>query len=217
MPTSEAPCCSPAMDAVPACSASPHHDVGLLQTIFDAIPTAGFFAMGELGPVGGRNFVHGYTASVVLFQEPNAPTLLTWLHRGARPMPNPNRPTWLDEPPNSRPLRSRKRPRARAAVAVRRSTSRLPRSRPGRRVAPTSPNVGRTFWAQSPGLRPAGTHGARRGPDGGGPPAVGSLRGRAPVCPWKATCSSPRTPAGDVPGPSSSIPRWPTRSANPRA
>jgi len=30
-------------------------------------PLAGFFAAGELGPVGGRNFVHGFTASLALF------------------------------------------------------------------------------------------------------------------------------------------------------
>jgi small ligand-binding sensory domain FIST len=33
-----------------------------------AVPLAGFFAMGELGPVGGQNFIHGFTASVVLFE-----------------------------------------------------------------------------------------------------------------------------------------------------
>ena len=27
----------------------------------------GFFAAGEIGPVGGRNFVHGFTASMALF------------------------------------------------------------------------------------------------------------------------------------------------------
>jgi small ligand-binding sensory domain FIST len=27
------------------------------------------FCAGELGPIGGRNFVHGFTASVVLFEE----------------------------------------------------------------------------------------------------------------------------------------------------
>ncbi|WP_406696705.1 FIST N-terminal domain-containing protein [Singulisphaera sp. Ch08] len=52
----------------------PHHDIALLQNVFPAIPTAGFFAMGELGPVGGQNFVHGYTASVVLFEEPSSPS-----------------------------------------------------------------------------------------------------------------------------------------------
>ena len=30
---------------------------------------AGFFAQGELGPVGGQNFIHGFTASVALFEE----------------------------------------------------------------------------------------------------------------------------------------------------
>jgi small ligand-binding sensory domain FIST len=47
----------------------PDHDVGVLLEKFGPIPVAGFFAMGEIGPVGGQNFVHGYTASVVLFEE----------------------------------------------------------------------------------------------------------------------------------------------------
>ena len=33
------------------------------------VPLAGFFAQGELGPVGGQNFIHGFTASVVLFED----------------------------------------------------------------------------------------------------------------------------------------------------
>jgi small ligand-binding sensory domain FIST len=37
------------------------------------IPVAGFFAQGEIGPVGGSNFLHGYTASVALFSEPDSP------------------------------------------------------------------------------------------------------------------------------------------------
>ncbi len=48
----------------------PDHDVGVLRERFGPIPVAGFFAMGEIGPVGGQNFVHGYTASVVLFEDP---------------------------------------------------------------------------------------------------------------------------------------------------
>ncbi len=35
----------------------------------DSILLAGFFAQGELGPVGGQNFIHGFTASVVLFED----------------------------------------------------------------------------------------------------------------------------------------------------
>ncbi len=48
----------------------PHHDVKAVREQFGPIAAAGFFAMGELGPVGGQNFMHGFTASVVLFSEP---------------------------------------------------------------------------------------------------------------------------------------------------
>ncbi len=48
----------------------PDHDVSVLRDLFGPIPVAGFFAMGEIGPVGGQNFVHGFTASVVLLEEP---------------------------------------------------------------------------------------------------------------------------------------------------
>ena len=48
----------------------PDHDVAALRDRLGPIPVAGFFARGEIGPVGGRNFVHGFTASVVLFREP---------------------------------------------------------------------------------------------------------------------------------------------------
>ncbi len=46
---------------------TPHHDAAVVQELAGPIPTAGLFAQGELGPVGGRNFLHGFTASVVLF------------------------------------------------------------------------------------------------------------------------------------------------------
>ncbi|MBM4092552.1 MAG: hypothetical protein FJ276_24490, partial [Planctomycetes bacterium] len=45
----------------------PHHDARLIQKTFGDIPLAGFFAAGELGPIGGKNFMHGFTASVALF------------------------------------------------------------------------------------------------------------------------------------------------------
>ncbi len=44
----------------------PDHDLGALRRAFGDVPVAGFFAAGELGPVGGRNFLHGFTASVLL-------------------------------------------------------------------------------------------------------------------------------------------------------
>lgn len=50
--------------------AEPNHDISALQRQAAGIPVAGFFAAGEIGPVGGKNFIHGYTASVVLFAEP---------------------------------------------------------------------------------------------------------------------------------------------------
>lgn len=49
-----------------------HHDIRAIHEAFGPIPVAGFFAMGELGPVGGQNFVHGFTASIALFREPGA-------------------------------------------------------------------------------------------------------------------------------------------------
>lgn len=45
-----------------------HHDAGMLQRKLGEIPMAGFFAQGEIGPVGGENFLHGFTASVILFE-----------------------------------------------------------------------------------------------------------------------------------------------------
>ena len=47
----------------------PHHDARAIRAEVGGLPLAGFFAMGELGPVGGQNFIHGFTASVVLFED----------------------------------------------------------------------------------------------------------------------------------------------------
>ncbi|HYT88395.1 MAG TPA: FIST N-terminal domain-containing protein [Gemmataceae bacterium] len=47
----------------------PDHDAGVIRTEAGELPLAGFFAQGELGPIGGQNFIHGFTASVVLFEE----------------------------------------------------------------------------------------------------------------------------------------------------
>ncbi len=47
----------------------PDHDAGLLAKMLGQIPAAGFFCAGELGPVGGRNFLHTFTASIALFPE----------------------------------------------------------------------------------------------------------------------------------------------------
>jgi small ligand-binding sensory domain FIST len=47
----------------------PDHDARTVRSEAGAVPLAGFFAQGELGPVGGQNFIHGFTASVVLFED----------------------------------------------------------------------------------------------------------------------------------------------------
>jgi len=47
----------------------PDHDASCVRAGLAAdVPLAGFFAAGEIGPVGGRNFLHGFTASVALFR-----------------------------------------------------------------------------------------------------------------------------------------------------
>jgi small ligand-binding sensory domain FIST len=47
----------------------PHHDAGCVRDALGDIPLAGFFAQGELGPIGDKNFVHGFTASLALFEK----------------------------------------------------------------------------------------------------------------------------------------------------
>jgi small ligand-binding sensory domain FIST len=44
---------------------TPDHDARLVQERTGA-PAAGFFCAGEIGPVGERNFVHGFTATLAL-------------------------------------------------------------------------------------------------------------------------------------------------------
>jgi small ligand-binding sensory domain FIST len=47
----------------------PDHDAAAIAATFGPIPLAGLHAAGELGPVAGRNFLHGFTASVALFAD----------------------------------------------------------------------------------------------------------------------------------------------------
>jgi small ligand-binding sensory domain FIST len=49
--------------------AGPDHDAGLLAQTLGPMPVAGFFCDGELGPVGGQNFLHTFTASIALFPD----------------------------------------------------------------------------------------------------------------------------------------------------
>ncbi len=45
----------------------PNHDAELVEELLGPLPLAGAFCAGELGPVGGRNHVHAFTASLALF------------------------------------------------------------------------------------------------------------------------------------------------------
>lgn len=46
-----------------------HHDASVVEEYLGRPATAGMFCAGEFGPVGGRNFVHGFTASMALLRE----------------------------------------------------------------------------------------------------------------------------------------------------
>jgi small ligand-binding sensory domain FIST len=46
----------------------PNVDISTIQGILGDVNLAGFFCAGEIGPVGGKNFLHGHTASMVLFR-----------------------------------------------------------------------------------------------------------------------------------------------------
>ena len=46
----------------------PNHDVSLIHEKLGALPLAGFFCNGEIGPVGDKVFVHGFTSVLGLFE-----------------------------------------------------------------------------------------------------------------------------------------------------
>lgn len=48
----------------------PDHDTDSFRKHFGALPLGGFFCNGEIGPVLGRTFLHGYTSSFGLFRPP---------------------------------------------------------------------------------------------------------------------------------------------------
>ena len=45
---------------------APDHDAKTVQQSIGPVPLAGLFCNGEIGPVGARTFVHGFTASLAL-------------------------------------------------------------------------------------------------------------------------------------------------------
>ncbi|MFN0092761.1 MAG: FIST N-terminal domain-containing protein [Acidimicrobiales bacterium] len=53
--------------------AEPDHDALVVTEALGTTAAAGMFCAGELGPVGGRPFLHAFTASVALFDDAPAP------------------------------------------------------------------------------------------------------------------------------------------------
>lgn len=49
----------------------PDHDSTVFKSIVGDIPLGGFFCNGEIGPVGGRTYLHGYTSSIAVFSKKN--------------------------------------------------------------------------------------------------------------------------------------------------
>jgi small ligand-binding sensory domain FIST len=47
----------------------PHHDATVVSEHLYGGAVAGMFCAGEIGPIGGRPFVHGFTASVLLLDD----------------------------------------------------------------------------------------------------------------------------------------------------
>jgi small ligand-binding sensory domain FIST len=45
----------------------PNHDAAMVQERLGPMGLAGFFCSGEIGPIGERNFLHGFTASLAVF------------------------------------------------------------------------------------------------------------------------------------------------------
>jgi small ligand-binding sensory domain FIST len=48
---------------------APDHDAALVSDMLGGAALAGFNCAGEIGPVGGENFLHGFTASIALLTE----------------------------------------------------------------------------------------------------------------------------------------------------
>ena len=46
----------------------PNGDISVIRKNLGNFPLAGFFCAGEIGPIGDQNFIHGHTASLVLFR-----------------------------------------------------------------------------------------------------------------------------------------------------
>lgn len=48
------------------------HDLTIIRNRIGEIPISGFFAAGEIGPIGGFSFLHGHTACLTVFRTPKS-------------------------------------------------------------------------------------------------------------------------------------------------
>lgn len=53
----------------------PNFDTQVFQEYFGSLPLGGFFCNGEIGPVGGTTFLHGYTSVFAIFMEVMPPDI----------------------------------------------------------------------------------------------------------------------------------------------
>ena len=51
----------------------PDHDTDLFRELVGSLPLGGFFCNGEIGPVSGTTYLHGYTSSFALFRSRTIP------------------------------------------------------------------------------------------------------------------------------------------------
>ncbi len=58
----------------------PDADADMVHEALGEVPLAGFFAAGEIGPIGERNFMHGHTASLMVFRPADPGPAIQNLH-----------------------------------------------------------------------------------------------------------------------------------------
>ena len=51
----------------------PNHDTAMFSELVGELPLGGFFGNGEIGPVRGRTFLHGFSSAFALFRELKSP------------------------------------------------------------------------------------------------------------------------------------------------
>ncbi len=70
------------------------HDTRMFQEKLGPIPVGGFFCNGEIGPVGGTTYLHGYTSCFALFRPLYVPSSKAIFPDVARSRPSPRPPTF---------------------------------------------------------------------------------------------------------------------------